>query len=92
MINQDAPVTRDQFIMDLHRRGIGTGVHYRAIPTHPVYEQRFGWKAADYPNAKAIGETTVSLPLSAKLSGEDVEDVIRAVREVLAGGSVDGLG
>jgi len=84
LIDEKAPVTRDEFIMDLHRRGIGTGVHYRAIPTHPVYQQRFGWKAADYPNANAIGEATVSLPLSAKLSDEDVEDVIDAVREVLA--------
>jgi dTDP-4-amino-4,6-dideoxygalactose transaminase len=81
-----APVTRDQFITALHRRNIGTGVHYRAIPVHPVYQQRFGWKPKDYPVADAIGLTTVSLPLSAKLSDQDVEDVISAVREVLQTG------
>jgi dTDP-4-amino-4,6-dideoxygalactose transaminase len=86
LIDEKAPVTRDQFITGLHRRGIGTGVHYRAIPMHPAYKQRFGWEPADYPNANAIGEATVSLPLSAGLFDEDVEDVIRAVREVLAGG------
>ena len=78
-----APVTRDAFMAALHARRIGTGVHYRAIPAHPVYRERFGWKLEDYPNAAAIGETTVSLPLSARLTEEDVEDVIRAVREVL---------
>jgi dTDP-4-amino-4,6-dideoxygalactose transaminase len=81
-----APLTRDQFITALHRRNIGTGVHYRAIPVHTVYQRRFGWKPDEFPYAKAIGDTTVSLPLSPKLSDQDVEDVIAAVREVLTTG------
>ena len=85
--NPRAPVTRDQFITALHRRRIGTGVHYRAIPVHPVYQQRFGWNPTDYPNANVIGQSTVSLPLSAKLTDDDVNDVITAVREVLLHGS-----
>jgi dTDP-4-amino-4,6-dideoxygalactose transaminase len=81
-----APVTRDQFIAALHRRNIGTGVHYRAVPAHPVYKKRFGWRPADYPNAQAIGDTTVSVPLSARLTEDDIADVIAAVREVLTSG------
>jgi dTDP-4-amino-4,6-dideoxygalactose transaminase len=76
-------LTRDAFMTALHRRNIGAGVHYRSIPSHPIYQQRFGWKAENYPNADAIGRSTVSLPLSAKLSEEDVDDVITAVRDVL---------
>ena len=79
-------VTRDQFMTALHRRNIGTGVHYRAIPVHAVYQRRFGWRPEDYPVADAIGRGTVSIPLSAKLSDEDVADVITAVREVLLTG------
>ena len=71
----------------LHRRKIATGVHYRTIPTHPIYQQKFGWNPADYPNPEAIGNATVSLPLSARLSPDDVADVINAVREVLGGGA-----
>jgi dTDP-4-amino-4,6-dideoxygalactose transaminase len=82
-----SPVSRDQFITALHRRNIGTGAHYRAIPAHPVYQQRFGWRLEDYPSAKAIGETTVSLPLSAKLTDEDMSDVVAAVTEVLTKGA-----
>lgn len=78
-----SPVTRDQFMLALHRRMIGTGVHYRAIPTHPVYQQRFGWQPEHYPVADAIGRATVSLPLSAKLTEADVGDVIKAVRDTL---------
>ena len=72
-----------QFVSELHRRNIGTGVHYRAIPVHPVYQRLFGWMPSDYPVADAIGRTTVSLPLSAKLTDNDTDDVVEAVREVL---------
>jgi dTDP-4-amino-4,6-dideoxygalactose transaminase len=84
LINEDeAGITRDEFITRLHGCNIGTGVHYRSIPVHPVYQRRFGWRPEDYRNAQAIGQSTASLPLSAKLSDEDVEDVIDAVRHVL---------
>ena len=78
-----AGLSRDDFILALHRMNIGTGVHYRPIPVHPVYQQRYGWRPEDFPNAHQIGESTVSLPLSARLTERDVEDVIASVRTVL---------
>jgi dTDP-4-amino-4,6-dideoxygalactose transaminase len=78
-----AGLSRDDMLVALHRQNIGTGVHYRAIPDLQVYRQNFGWRSEDYPQAKAIGDKTLSLPLSAKLSDRDVGDVIAAVRKVL---------
>lgn len=75
--------TRDQVLMELHRRKIGTGVHYIAQNMHPHYQRLLGVKRGDYPNAEHISDRTLSLPLSAKLSDDDVEDVISAVRDVL---------
>jgi dTDP-4-amino-4,6-dideoxygalactose transaminase len=76
-------VARDRLIVELHRRKIGTGVHYRAIPRHPVYRNRFGWAPGDFPVADKIGQRTISLPLSAKLNEADVDDVIEAVTETV---------
>ncbi len=78
-----AGLSRDDMLVALHRQNIGTGVHYRAIPDLQVYRQHFGWRSEDYPQAKAIGDKTLSLPLSAKLSDRDVGDVIAAVRKAL---------
>lgn len=77
-------VSRDRFLVELHGRNIGSGVHYQAIPRHEAYRKRFGWNLEDYPVAWRFGEQTLSLPLSASLSDRDVDDVIGAVREILA--------
>ena len=78
-----AGLSRDDLLLALHQRNIGTGVHYRAIPEMSVYRARFGWRPEDYPNARRIGDTTLSLPLSAKLTDRDADDVVEAVRDAL---------
>ncbi|MEW5804248.1 MAG: DegT/DnrJ/EryC1/StrS family aminotransferase [bacterium] len=74
-------ISRDAFLNAMTSHNIGVGVHYLSIPEHPYYQNIFGWRPQDYPNAMRIGRQTVSLPLSAKLTNEDVEDVIEAVKE-----------
>jgi dTDP-4-amino-4,6-dideoxygalactose transaminase len=68
----------------MHRRQIGTGVHYRALHTHAYYRDRWNFRPEQFPNADAIGQSTVSLPLMPKLTDEDAGRVIGAVREVLS--------
>ena len=78
-----AGMARDAFLDAMTAHNIGVGVHYLSIPEHPYYQKTFGWKPEDYPNAMRIGRQTVSLPLSAKLTDEDVEDVITVVKQIL---------
>ena len=75
-------IDRDEFMRRLTQRNIGVGVHYLSIPEHRVYRERFGWSSGDFPEAWRFGQETLSLPLSAGLSDDDVEDVITAVREI----------
>jgi dTDP-4-amino-4,6-dideoxygalactose transaminase len=79
----DCGIDRDEFLTQMQERNIGVGVHYQSIPEHPVYQDRFGWKPADFPNAYRVGTTTASIPLSAALSDEDVADVVKAVRDIV---------
>jgi dTDP-4-amino-4,6-dideoxygalactose transaminase len=82
---EKAGISRDGFLNAMTAENIGVGVHYLSIPEHPYYAGRFGWNPEAYPNAMRVGRRTVSLPLSAKLTDEDVGDVIRATRKILAG-------
>ena len=79
-------ISRDAFLREMGTQNIGVGVHYLSIPEHPYYQERFQWSPEQYPNAMRIGRQTVSIPLSAKLTDEDVQDVIRAVGRSLARG------
>jgi dTDP-4-amino-4,6-dideoxygalactose transaminase len=79
-------ISRDAFLREMGTQNIGVGVHYLSIPEHPYYRERFQWSPEQYPNAMRIGRQTVSIPLSAKLTDEDVQDVIRAVGRSLEHG------
>jgi dTDP-4-amino-4,6-dideoxygalactose transaminase len=76
-------ISRDTFLDAMNTRRIGTGVHYLSVPEHPYYQQRYGWKPEQWPNAMKIGRQTVSLPLSPKLTDEDVTRVLDAARATL---------
>ncbi len=76
-------IGRDQFLEAMTARKIGVGIHYLSLAEHPYYQRVFGWQPEDYPHALRIGRQTLSLPISAKLSDEDVVDVIEAVYGIL---------
>jgi len=80
---QRCGISRDRFIDAMTKQNIGIGVHYLSIPEHPYYQNTFGWKPGNYPKAMRVGQQTVSLPLSAKLTDEDVRDVIDAVCDIV---------
>ena len=81
--DKEVGLSRDEFLKRMNDENIGTGVHYLSIPEHPYYNKQFGWKVDDYPNAMKIGRQTVSLPLSPKLAGNDIDRIVQAVRSIL---------
>jgi dTDP-4-amino-4,6-dideoxygalactose transaminase len=88
MIDEErSEIDRDEFLGVMTANSVGVGVHYLSIPEHPVYQTKFGWRPADYPNAMRIGRQTVSLPLSAKLTDHALRRVIEAVQTTLSGKS-----
>ena len=74
---------RDTIQQALFEENIGTGIHFISLHLHPYYQETFGFKKDDFPNAAYVSERTISLPFSSKLSDEDVDDVIKTVTKVL---------
>ena len=72
-------IDRDEFIRELSRRKIGVSVHFIPLHIQPYYRDRYGYAPGDFPNAFAAFQRIISLPIYAKMSDEDVEDVIAAV-------------
>jgi len=79
-INPDAyPFNRDYCLTKLNDDNIGVGVHYLSIPEHPYYQSTFGWKPDNFSNARDIGRTTLSIPLSQLLTDTESNYIIDKV-------------
>ena len=70
---------RDDWIDILTEEGIGTGVHY-PIPLYnqPIY-QKLGFDG-NCPNAEAVANSVISLPVHPSLTNDDLDLVIEAVK------------
>jgi dTDP-4-amino-4,6-dideoxygalactose transaminase len=76
-------IDRAQFIEALKAQDIGTSVHFIPVHLHPFYQERFGYRRGDLPQAEAIYDRIVSLPLYPRMTEADVVDVIQAVRHIV---------
>jgi dTDP-4-amino-4,6-dideoxygalactose transaminase len=76
------PGDRDRFVSRLAERGVEASAHFRPIPLHPYYENRFGPESR-FERAVAIYPQLVSLPLFSRMTGAQAEQMVRAVRESL---------
>jgi len=76
-------INRYEFMKALLRENIGTSIHYISLHLHKYYKEIFGFKDFDFPHSTHISERTITIPFSARLTDEDVEDVIKAVTKVI---------
>jgi dTDP-4-amino-4,6-dideoxygalactose transaminase len=78
-------IGRDQFISELAKRRIGTSVHFIPVHTLTYYRERYGYKPDDFPVASREFERLISLPIHPRMTDRDVDDVIAAVADIVAG-------
>ena len=75
---------RRQFFDALYAENTCPQVHYLPVYMHSYYEKKLGYKAGICPNAEAFYNEVMSIPLYYSLTDQDVQDVIRAVKKVVA--------
>ncbi|MGZ3774630.1 MAG: DegT/DnrJ/EryC1/StrS family aminotransferase [Bdellovibrio sp.] len=78
-------ITREDFIAQMAQRGIGTSVHFIPLHLHPYWRDTYSLKADQFPVATDIFNRAVSLPMYTKMTDDDQQRVIKAVREILCG-------
>lgn len=74
-------IDRRQFFDALGAEGVCCNVHYIPVYYFPHYE-KLGYKRGLCPNAEALYEEIISLPLYYGVSDEDQKDVIEAVKKI----------
>jgi dTDP-4-amino-4,6-dideoxygalactose transaminase len=79
----DGTVPRDRFIERLYESGVGCSVHYIPLHLQPYWRDTFGLRNDMFPVSQSAYERMVSLPIYSKMTDEDVQFVIDAVRASL---------
>lgn len=77
-------IDRDGFMEALRLENIGTAINFRSLHIQPYYRDTYNIKRDDLPNAAAVSDRLISLPLYPKMSEQDVLEVIEAVRKISA--------
>jgi dTDP-4-amino-4,6-dideoxygalactose transaminase len=70
----------------LAERGIGAGRHYPQPPHLTAAYEQLGFRPGAFPVAEALAAECLSLPIFPGMSDEQLERVVRSVREWFAGG------
>jgi dTDP-4-amino-4,6-dideoxygalactose transaminase len=78
-------ISRDEIIVAMKERGIGTSVHFIPIHHHPYYRETYGWAPGDFPVADEAFEAMLSLPLYTRMTDAEADRVAAAVEEIVHG-------
>jgi len=71
---------RNGLITKMAENGVATNVHYKPLPMHTAYKN-LGFDINDYPNAYAMFENEITLPLNTCLTDEQVQYIIDVFKE-----------
>jgi dTDP-4-amino-4,6-dideoxygalactose transaminase len=83
LVPEALTIGRDDFIARLVAMNIGVSVHFIPLHLHPYYRDKYGFAPTDFPNAYEAFQRILSLPIYPKMTDEDVQDVIDAVRSLV---------
>ena len=83
LVPEALTIDRDTFIARLVAMNIGVSVHFIPLHLHPYYRDKYGFVPMDFPNAYEAFQRILSLPIYPKMTDDDVQDVIDAVRSLV---------
>ena len=79
-----AGMSRDEFMARLKAKNIGSGLHFRAVHSQKYYRETMPLPLGALPETNWNSERILSLPLFPTMDEEDVDQVVAAIKEVLA--------
>ena len=81
---EKAGMDRNQFVAELKEKNIGTGLHFRAVHQQKYYREQMPEAGRNLLDTEWNSDRICSLPLFPGMTEDDVDDVIKAIKEVLA--------
>lgn len=82
LVLEKLKIGRKEFFNKLIKHNIGVNVHYIPVYYHPYYKD-LGYKKGICPHAEKLYERIITLPLHPSLTDEDVNYVIKTVKNLI---------
>lgn len=81
-VTADFPISRQELVEKLRERDIIAGVYYPK-PLHSIpHIAAYGYSIGDFPVAEKAAEEVLALPVHPRVSAEDVQTIIKAIKEI----------
>ncbi len=78
-----AGMSRDEFMSELKKRNIGTGLHFRCVHLQKYYREAMHCTPGMLPETEWNSERILSLPMFPDMTDQDQDDVVAAIKDVL---------
>jgi dTDP-4-amino-4,6-dideoxygalactose transaminase len=80
VLDGDLAGARDDVVARLGAEGVGTSLYYpKPVPRMQYYRAKYGDREGLYPNAAAISDRSIALPVGPHLEPDDVERIATSV-------------
>jgi len=83
VIRVDASIDRDRLAKILKERGIPVRPYFAPIHLQPYMMDMFGYQRGDYPVTEDLGDRSLALPFSGKMTEKEVVTVCQQVADAL---------
>ena len=84
-------ISRNEYIEELKRCGVGCSVHWRPLHLHPFYSEKLGWREEDLPVATEFWTQLVSLPIFPAMNYAEINHVVKTVESLCTANSKKSL-
>ena len=74
---------RDELAVYLREHDINPNTHYKPVPLHKYYRERYNYKPGDFPESERYYAQEISLPLYPLMTDEDVMRVCESIKEFM---------
>ena len=79
---EKAPLPRNEIMERLQSKGISTRPGTHAVHMLGYYRDRFGLAVDDFPSARDCNNNTMAIPLHNRMSADDYEYVVAALKAI----------
>lgn len=81
-LNENCGISRDDFIVKMSEKGIGCSVHFIPLHKQPIWRDSYNLKPEDFPVAENVYQHILSIPLFTKMTNDDQDRVINAIKDI----------